>query len=114
MTRAHVKQLERDLLAERARLEREVERLATPTDNEGDRGRFGDDETAGTAGTNREVDGWLAAHSARELDDVDRALTQLLEDPDHFGSCVTCGRPIPIERLRLIPGTRYCLAHAPE
>ena len=115
MTRAHANQLQNNLLAERARLQREIERLTTPpTDAAGSHGRFGDDEIASTAGTNGEVDRALAAHASRELDDVDRALTQLHADPDQFGRCATCLRPIPLARLRLIPGTRYCLTHAPE
>jgi len=114
MTRAHAKQLEANLLVERARLEREIERLtALAADDAGDRGRFADDEVTSTAGTSAEVDDALAAHASRELDDVDRALIQLQEDPDHFGLCATCARPIPISRLRLVPGTRYCRNHAP-
>jgi RNA polymerase-binding transcription factor DksA len=114
MTRTRAKQLERHLVAERARLQREVERLTTPpTDASGDHGRFGDDEIASTAGTSAEVDDALAARASRELDDVDRALLQLHEDPDHFGLCATCDRPIPIARLRLVPGTRYCRTHVP-
>lgn len=114
MTRTHAKQLERSLLTERARLEGEIARLSTPTDAAGGHGRLADDEIVSTAGTSAEVDHVLAAHAARELDDVDRALTRLFEDPGHFGLCASCGRPIPIERLRLVPGTRYCRTHAPS
>lgn len=114
MTRLRAKQLERNLLAERARLQREIARLTTPPASDaGDRGRFGDDEIASTAGTSAEVDAVLAAHASRELGDVERALIQLHEDPDHFGLCVTCARPIPLERLRLVPGTRYYRSHVP-
>ena len=115
MTRAHAQQLERDLQVERARLQREVERLTTPpTDAAGAHGRFADDEIASTAGTSAEVDHALAAYAARELYDVDSALARLHEDPLHFGLCATCARPIPIARLRLVPGTRYCRAHVPS
>ena len=114
MTRAHASQIERKLLAERARLQREIERLTTPpTDVAGGHGRLGDDEVASTAGTNAEVDHAIAAHESRELEDVERALSQLHEDPDHFGLCATCARPIPIARLQVVPGTRYCRKHAP-
>ena len=84
MTRAHANQLERNLLAERARLEREIDRLSPPTDAAGGHGRLADDEIASAAGTSAEVDQVLTAHATRELDEVDRALTQLLEDPEHF------------------------------
>lgn len=114
MTRAHANQLERNLLAERARLEREIDRLSPPTDAAGGHGRLADDEIASTAGTSAEVDQVLTERASRELDEVDRALTQLLEDPEHFGMCATCARPIPMQRLRLVPGTRYCRVHAPR
>ena len=115
MTHAHAEQLERSLLAERSRLQRDLERLTTPpTDAAGGHGRFGDDTVESSAGASAEVDRSLALHATRELEDVDRALTLLREDPAHFGKCATCTRPIPLERLRLVPGTRYCRQHAPR
>lgn len=114
MTHAHAEQLERSLLAERSRLQRELERLTTPpTDAEGGHGRFGDDAVESSAGSSAEVDRAIALQATRELDDVDRALSLLHEDPAQFGICATCERPIPFERLRLVPGTRYCRKHAP-
>ena len=114
MTHAHAEQLERSLLAERSRLQRELERLTTPpTDAAGGHGRFGDDTVESSAGSSAEVDRALALHTTRELDEVDRALALLHEDPAQFGVCATCFRPIPLERLRLVPGTRYCRTHAP-
>jgi hypothetical protein len=77
MTRARAKRLERDLLLERERLQREIERLTTPPSDASEaRGRFGDDEVTSTAGNSAEVDDALAVRAARELDDVDRALVQ--------------------------------------
>ena len=50
MTHAHAEQLERSLLAERSRLQRELERLTTPpTDAAGGHGRFGDDTVESSA-----------------------------------------------------------------
>jgi DnaK suppressor protein len=114
MTTKNAKQLERSLLAERARLERELERLTTPpTDAEGGHGRLADDQVESSAGASAEVDRAIAVLTSRELADVDRALDRLHEDPAHFGVCETCARPIPLERLRLVPGSRYCRTHAP-
>ncbi|HYP22361.1 MAG TPA: TraR/DksA C4-type zinc finger protein [Actinomycetota bacterium] len=48
-----------------------------------------------------DVDGRLA--------DVDRALEKL--DAGTFGTCETCGNPIPDERLEAVPGARYCVEH---
>jgi RNA polymerase-binding transcription factor DksA len=114
MTRARAEQLERNLLAERSRLERELQRLTTPpTDAAGGHGRFGDDEVESAAGSSADVDRAIAVQASRELDDVERALTQLRDDPEHFGRCAVCNRPIALERLRLVPGTRFCRKHAP-
>lgn len=114
MTHARAEQLERNLLAERSRLERELERLTTPpTDAAGGHGRFGDDAVESAAGSSADVDRAIAVQASRELGDVERALTQLREDPDQFGRCAVCNRPISLERLRLVPGTRFCRKHAP-
>jgi RNA polymerase-binding transcription factor DksA len=114
MTHARAEQLERNLLAERSRLEQELERLTTPpTDAAGGHGRFGDDAVESAAGASADVDRAIAVQASRELGDVERALSQLREDPAHFGRCAVCERPISLERLRLVPGTRFCRKHAP-
>lgn len=113
MTHRNAMQLERDLLAERRRLERELELLTTPpTDAAGGHGRLADDAVESSAGASAEVDRAIAFQASRELADVDRALARLYDDPGSFGVCETCARPIPLERLRLVPGTRYCRKHA--
>ena len=113
MTPRNTKQLERTLLAERVRLERELDRLTPPTDVEGGHGRLADDVVESSAGASADVDRAIAIQATRELADVDRALARLHDDPANFGLCETCARPIPLERLRLVPGTRYCRRHAP-
>jgi len=106
---------ERTLLAERARLQQVLDGFSEPpTDAAGEHGRFGDDVIASTGGASAEDDHALAVHTSRELADVERALASLREDPEHFGLCATCSRPIPLERLRLVPGTRFCRTHAPQ
>ncbi len=105
---------EQTLLAERTRLKQMLERLSVPpTDAAGEHGRFGDDVVASTGGASSEDDHALAVHTSHELAEVDRALLALREDPAHFGLCATCSRPIPLDRLRLLPGTRHCRTHAP-
>lgn len=114
MTQARARQLERHLLVERSRLERELDRLTTPpTDAAGGHGRFGDDEVQSAAGSSAEVDRAIAVQASRELGDVDLALARLRDDPERFGRCEVCKRPIALERLRLVPGTRFCRKHAP-
>jgi DnaK suppressor protein len=48
------------------------------------------------------------AHESDLIDAVDRALDQLHSDPDRYGRCAKCGRPIDADRLRLVPATKYC------
>lgn len=48
----------------------------------------------------------LAAAEQTSLD-VRAALTRLNEGT--YGLCVACTKPIPVERLEIIPHTRYCV-----
>lgn len=105
---------ERQILAERGRLEQDLARVEDePRAATGDRGRFADDAARSSVGASVEDDRALMSHTARELAELDEALRQLREDPLRFGLCATCGRVIPTERLRLVPSTRYCVTHAP-
>lgn len=107
--------LEQRLLAERDRLQQVLDQLSVPpTDATGEHGRFGDDVVASTGGASSEDDRALAVHTSRELDEIEHALTALREDPEHFGLCAVCLRPIARERLAVVPGTRYCRKHAPQ
>jgi hypothetical protein len=44
----------------------------------------------------------------RELEDIDAALARIQEG--RYGTCVNCGGPMGLQRLRAIPEARYCLA----
>jgi RNA polymerase-binding transcription factor DksA len=44
----------------------------------------------------------------RELADIDAALTRIQEGC--YGTCVNCGGPMGLQRLRAIPEARYCMA----
>ena len=51
----------------------------------------------------------LAADRAREVvADTEHALARF--DDGSYGTCETCGRPIPFERLEAIPQARHCVA----
>jgi RNA polymerase-binding transcription factor DksA len=41
------------------------------------------------------------------LSEIDAALDRM--DAGRYGLCVECGRPIPVERLEVIPMTAYCM-----
>ena len=104
---------ERQILAERRRLEEDLARLEDePRAATGDRGRFADDAVRSSVGASADDDRALMSHTARELAELDEALHRLREDPDRFGVCLTCGKAIPAERMRLVPSTRHCVIHA--
>jgi RNA polymerase-binding transcription factor DksA len=44
----------------------------------------------------------------RELADIDAALARI--QAGSYGSCLNCGGPMGLQRLRAIPEARYCLA----
>ena len=44
------------------------------------------------------------------LDDIEHALSRI--DASTYGSCESCGAPIPFERLEAIPYARTCVACA--
>ena len=108
--RAHFEQF---LVAERTRIIAMLGGDCTVAgDAPSDRGRLGDDATSSANGASHDDDRAVSMHAARELASVDDALQLLRESPAAYGVCVTCTRPIPMERLRLVPGTRYCHRHA--
>lgn len=114
MTPGQRNEIERELLRERERLAETLRRLAPAgTDAAHDRGRPGDDFSSGGAGGAATDDVALATRTVRALEEADAALTFIRGDPEHFGVCATCGASIPMERLRLVPGTRHCHRHAP-
>jgi RNA polymerase-binding transcription factor len=51
----------------------------------------------------------------RELAEIDAALTRIQDG--QYGTCIACGGPIGLQRLRAIPEARFCMAcsgHAPH
>jgi len=44
----------------------------------------------------------------RELEEIDAALLRIEEG--RFGTCVACGGPLGLQRLRALPEARYCVA----
>ena len=74
----------------------------------GANGPPGDDAPAGSIGASPGDDDAIVAREQLNLREVDRALHLLLESPHDYGICARCGRPIPDERLELLPATRSC------
>lgn len=62
----------------------------------------------GTEAQEQEKDFLLASQEGRRLYEVDEALRRLYREPETFGTCERCGRPIGFERLEVVPQTRFC------
>jgi hypothetical protein len=52
-------------------------------------------------------DGILAGTVALELAEVDAALGRIAAGK--YGTCIACGGPLGLQRLRAIPEARFCL-----
>lgn len=44
----------------------------------------------------------------RVLKEIDAAVTRV--DDGTYGTCLGCAKPVPAERLEILPYTRYCVA----
>ena len=60
----------------------------------------------GTDSFDQEMSTQLADRASRELEEIDAALQRLYEAPDRFGVSETTGKPIPFERLDIVPWAR--------
>jgi RNA polymerase-binding transcription factor DksA len=60
----------------------------------------------GTDSFDQELSAKLAERATGELEEIDAALQRLYEQPDRFGVSETTGKPIPFERLDIIPWAR--------
>lgn len=56
----------------------------------------------------RELVGLHAARAREVVEAIDQALSRL--DDGSYGTCQSCGRPVPFERLEAIPRARFCVA----
>jgi DnaK suppressor protein len=43
-----------------------------------------------------------------QIEEIDLALSRIAEGT--YGICEVCGKVIPLERLRAVPATRYCVS----
>jgi len=62
----------------------------------------------GTDTADQELDAVNAARETTELAEIDAALERLYKRPDEYGRCERSGKPIPFERLDLVPWARTC------
>lgn len=69
-----------------------------------------DDESGegGTGNVERERDLALSAQARAAVDEIDHALAKI--EAGAYGSCESCGQPVPRPRLKAIPHARLCVA----
>lgn len=60
----------------------------------------------------REKDLGLQDRAELELERIQRSLDNM--NKGQYGICITCGKPIPFERLQAVPDTMYCLEDTPR
>ena len=65
---------------------------------------------AATETADRELDASRAAMFESRLRQIDDAFARV--ERGTYGTCLVCGKPIPDERLALMPDTPYCVADA--
>jgi RNA polymerase-binding protein DksA len=63
-------------------------------------------ETA-TATLGREIDYTLGENSGQVLSDIDAALERI--EDSTYGTCVSCGQEIPLQRLEAYPAASLCI-----
>jgi RNA polymerase-binding protein DksA len=80
-------------------LDEEVEEVAATNDSH-------PAETA-TATLGREIDYTLGENSGQVLADIDSALKRI--DEGTYGTCISCGQEIPVQRLEAYPAASLCI-----
>ncbi len=115
MDRSQIEHLERRLLRERERALRSLGRFQEQSQQSRD---SSDSDLSsysfhmadqGTDAMEREKSFLFASKEGRYLYRLEEALRRLYADPDGFGICHSCKKPIPFERLDALPHARYCL-----
>lgn len=111
--RRHVEQRLRD---ERDRatdsLDRYGEQTRTSTEDDGELTQYKQHPAdEGTDTMEQEKNLLLLEKETERLNLIDSALTRLYKEPETFGRCEACGQPIQLERLDVVPWTRFCVEH---
>ena len=106
------KRIEQRLLEERERAQRAIRSLDEDTregEQDGELTNYPLHQAdEGTDVIEQETDFALMSAESRRLVEIDEALRRLYDDPENFGKCEACGRQIELERLDLVPWTRFC------
>ena len=112
---AQRRHLERRLQEERTRLQRDLDRSLAVQEQEDEQDRAGDltkypfhPADLGTDTMDAELEVSNETRMSGELAEIDAALDRLHRTPERFGICEETARPIPFERLDIIPWARTC------
>lgn len=89
----------RDALRQKTTVERKLNRTTT---------RGGDVGDASLRAQHAEVNNQIAAFESRELAMIEKAI--LLIKSGQYGKCEVCNKSIPIQRLKALPFTPYCVS----
>jgi DnaK suppressor protein len=115
LTREQREYLERRLEEERMQLTRALNRAVAEGVQADEQDRDGDLSTLpfhladrGTDTMESELQASNATRMSRELAEIDAALDRLHRSPERYGICEDTGRPIPFQRLDVIPWARTC------
>jgi DnaK suppressor protein len=110
LTEEQRRHLERRLQEERERAQsilRRYDRATSQEESDGDLSNYPfHPADQGTDSYDQEMSAQLAQRASRELEEIDAALQRLYEHPERFGLSETTGKPIPFERLDIIPWAR--------
>lgn len=113
LSAAQLKHFEQRLLQERAALQRELQRYSSAEAAEDEQEQSGDltkvplhAADLGTDTINAEIDASNATRESAVLADIDAALERLYQTPEKFGVEEGTNKPIPLERLEIIPWAR--------
>jgi DnaK suppressor protein len=93
-------------------LDRYEEQTRTSTEDDGELTQYKQHPAdEGTDTMEQEKNLLLLEQESERLALIDNALTVLYKEPERFGRCETCGEAIPLERLDVVPWTRFCVEH---
>jgi len=116
MNKKQLAHLEQRLLAERARVMKELGYYgesfnATLQSSDGDLSSYSFHMAdQGTDTMEREKQFLFASQEGRYLWHVNEALRRLYGSPDTFGTCHGCGKDIAFDRLDALPHARLCIS----
>jgi RNA polymerase-binding transcription factor DksA len=114
MNESDRKRFEKRLLDERARITSVLDRMNSSARSDEERDQSGDLSSMPTHAADlgsdeqqRELDSSVNQNEADTLSEINAALERLYKTPERYGVDERTGKPIPHERLDIVPWARY-------